>query len=82
MNILAVAGTALTFIGTYGINVALLIIVSYGGYRLFTNHLKHIKDTIDRTYKQTKLNGTKINRLSAKLETRVALCEERHKTDK
>jgi hypothetical protein len=65
----------LNVLDRYGLDVFQIAIISYFGWKIMTNHLKHLKDQIENICRkldnhETKLNGVteRIARIEGKLD--------------
>jgi len=77
------------FADKYGIDAAILIILSIGGWKLFTNHLTHLHDDVKSIKRKVLLVNKKVNTIKNKiinidkrLTVSEKLCNERHSKSK
>lgn len=71
-------GIALGFISEYGVPWAILVVVSWGGWKLFSNHLAHIGKDIKAIKGKTNCMDKKINKIVKDIAVQKAVCNERH----
>ena len=61
---LKVAYELLKDFGVLGLNVVQFGVILFGGWKLFTNHLKHLKDDIETSIRETKCIKRAVNKLN------------------
>ena len=67
------------FADRYGLNIVIIIILVYGGIKLFTNHLAHLKKSIENIDKTTTDTNEKIDKIDKRVTVIETRCAERHK---
>lgn len=53
----------------YGLNVAQLIIICWGGWKIMTNHLKHIQDSLNKIDKKMDVLEKTIQKSNERIAT-------------
>lgn len=72
----------LYFADKYGLDTAIIILLLFGGWKLFYNHLHHLIEKIDLFGKKfsrlERKMDNRFNKLHKKLAVHIAVCNERH----
>ncbi len=66
------------FADKYGLQVVIIIILLYGGIKLFTNHLVHLKTSIENIDKTTTDTNDKLGDIDKRVTVIETKCAERH----
>ncbi len=72
-------GLLTSFADKYGLNVVIIVILVYGGIKLFNNHLAHLKTSIENIDKTTTDTNDKIVSIDKRVTVIETRCAERHK---